>query len=400
VLLGSLYLAQGLPFGFFTQALPVLLRKSGMSLPQIGLANLLMLPWALKLVWSPFVDRAHAPRFGRRRAVIVPMQLGSAAVLAALAFAATPGAMWALFVAVLLVNLCAATQDIATDGLAVEVLDPQERGLGNGLQVGAYRLGMILGGFVMVVVFDHVGWMAAFASMGVLLLATTVPILGYREPPLAAPVPDRGALAAIVASLARPGMARWVVVLVTFKTGEWFATGMLRTFLTDAKQSLTDIGLMIGAAGTGAALVGALASGAVLPALGRRRALVWFGALQALGIAAMALAVQFPSVPVFYAILAAEHLTAAMATTALFTAMMDFCRPGEEGTDYTVQASLVVISSAVFSTLSGFSAEALGYGPHFLASAALSAAGVAVVAAYRPSDPSFALLPARVAVVA
>ncbi|HSK00901.1 MAG TPA: MFS transporter, partial [Kofleriaceae bacterium] len=111
LLLGSLYIAQGLPYGFFTQALPVLLRNEGMSLPLIGLAHLLMLPWALKFVWAPAIDRVQAPRFGHRRAVIVPLQLASCAVLAALALAATPGAMWPLAIAILLVNVCSATQD-------------------------------------------------------------------------------------------------------------------------------------------------------------------------------------------------------------------------------------------------------------------------------------------------
>lgn len=395
MLLGSLYLAQGLPYGFFTQALPVLLHDSGMSLPKIGLANLLMLPWALKLLWAPLVDGVRAPRFGRRRTVIVPLQLASAAILASLAFAATPGAMGALLVAVLLVTACSATQDVATDGLAVEVLDAEERGLANGLQVGAYRLGMILGGGLMVVVFDQAGWEIAFASMSALLLATTVPVLGYREPPTAAPASTGGALAAVAAAFARPGMARWLVVLVTFKTGEWFATGMLKLFLRGAGLSLSDIGLMLGIVGSSAALTGALAGGAAVRALGRRGALILFGSLQTLGIAAMWLAVQLPSMPMFYAVTAIEHLTSAMATASLFTAMMDFCRPGKEGTDYTVQASLVVIASAGPSALAGFSAEALGYGPHFLASAALSAAGVLAVAAYRPGDPSFALLPPR-----
>lgn len=46
-LLGSLYLAQGLPDGFFRQTLPVMLRREGVSLEGIGLATLLMLPWDL-----------------------------------------------------------------------------------------------------------------------------------------------------------------------------------------------------------------------------------------------------------------------------------------------------------------------------------------------------------------
>ncbi len=173
----------------------MLLRKQGMALPLIGLTQLLMLPWALKFLWAPLVDGVRAPRLGRRRAVIVPLQLATAAVLAALALAATPGAMDAMLVAVLLVNLCAATQDIATDGLAVEVLEPAERGLGNALQLGAYRLGMILGGGFMLIVFDRAGWTAAFVVMAALVLATTVPISptasrrACRRPRSRAPVP-------------------------------------------------------------------------------------------------------------------------------------------------------------------------------------------------------------------
>ena len=156
-LLGSLYLAQGLPYGFFTQALPVLLREQKLSLPLIGLAQLLMLPWALKFLWAPLVDSVDAPVRGRRRAVIIPLQLASIAVLAALALMATPDAMWALCARVLLVNVCAATQDIATDALAIETLAPEERGIGNGLQVGAYRVGMVIGGGAILWVFGRAG---------------------------------------------------------------------------------------------------------------------------------------------------------------------------------------------------------------------------------------------------
>jgi PAT family beta-lactamase induction signal transducer AmpG len=84
-LLTSLYLSQGLPFGFFTLALPVLMRKSGVG-PDIGLANLLAVPWALKFLWAPLVDRWGSPSFGRRRSWIVPLQLFSVATALALAF--------------------------------------------------------------------------------------------------------------------------------------------------------------------------------------------------------------------------------------------------------------------------------------------------------------------------
>ena len=52
--LGSLYFSQGLPMGFFTQALPVVLRERGVDLAAVGAVNLLAAPWALKFLWSPY----------------------------------------------------------------------------------------------------------------------------------------------------------------------------------------------------------------------------------------------------------------------------------------------------------------------------------------------------------
>src|SRR5574343_320394 len=79
-LLSSLYAAQGLPFGFFTLALPVLMREAGWSLTAIGLLQLLALPWLLKFLWAPWVDH-----HGTRRTWLLGLQ--GCSVLAALTLA-------------------------------------------------------------------------------------------------------------------------------------------------------------------------------------------------------------------------------------------------------------------------------------------------------------------------
>ena len=144
--MASLYFAQGLPFGFFTQALPVILREQGVSLKAIGFTAILALPWALKFLWAPFVDRYGSERFGRRRSWILPLQALGVLLLLVLAHFPPEHGLGALLVAVALTNLVAATQDVATDGLAVDLLEPAERGYGNGVQVAGYRAGMIVGG--------------------------------------------------------------------------------------------------------------------------------------------------------------------------------------------------------------------------------------------------------------
>lgn len=185
-LLTSLYLSQGLPFGFFTQTLPVLLRKQGMSLPDIGLANPLALPWALKFLWAPLMDRYGSERLGRRRGYILPRQCLSAALL-----------------------------------------------------------------------------------------------------------------------------------------------------------------------------LGTLQAGAVL---------------------LYALATRGASIPLLTLVCGVEHLTSGMATAALFTVMMEPCRPEHAASDYTVQASLVVLATGAAAAVSGFSAQAFGYAWHFTLSAAVCALAVLWVA--------------------
>src|SRR5512137_1738606 len=178
LLLSSLYLAQGLPYGFFTQALPVLLRDAGYSLKAISATSLLFLPWALKFLWAPFVDHR-----GTRKSWLLPLQCAGVAGALLLSRIDLGTGLVVLLVAAFLFNLVAACQDIATDGLAVRILDPRERGLANGIQVGAYRIGMILGGGLLLWVFAKSGWATMFACMAALLALTVIPVLPLREPP-------------------------------------------------------------------------------------------------------------------------------------------------------------------------------------------------------------------------
>jgi RhtX/FptX family siderophore transporter len=374
-LLGSLYFSQGLPFGFFVQALPVMLRKQGFSLGEIGLASLLAAPWALKFVWAPVVDRHSISGIGRRKSWIVPLQLASVAILAALASSAETGSMAPLMAAVLLLNLISATQDIATDGLAVDMLLPSERGFANGLQVAGYRVGMIVGGGLLLVLHDRLGASGTFLAMAALTAMATVPIVLAREPRR---TESREHRARNVHFLRRPGAARLLLLIASYKAGDAFATGMLRPFLADAGLSLADIGRLLGTVGFVAGLLGALCGGILVARLGRKTAVVGFGLIQAAAVAGYAsLSMGRFSPAALYAICAAEHFAGGMATAALFTCMMDWCSRKTSATDYTVQASAVVMATGIASALAGFSAQAFGYFAHFCLATALALAAVA-----------------------
>lgn len=371
-LLGALYLSQGLPYGFFTQALPVMMRKSGRSLEEIGLASLLALPWALKFLWAPWVDR-----FGLRKSWIVPLQLLCAVILAGAGWL-EPGENFAgLFAVVLLVNAVCATQDIATDGLAVDLLAPHERGLANGLQVGGYRLGMVLGGGVLLIFFTHLGWRSAFLLMAMAIVAATVPVWLHAEPPraLEGETNDRAPH-----FLSLDGAWPLLLMIFVFKFGEALATTMLRPFMADHGMGLEDVGWMLGTIGFIAGLLGALTGGWISGRLQRKRALVLSASVQALSLGSYVLiASTFPERSALALVVAAEHFGGGMATAALFTCMMDWSRPRQGGADYTVQASTVVIATGLAAALSGFTAQRLGYVGHFALAFALSVGAIGAV---------------------
>ncbi|MCC2638284.1 MAG: transporter [Moraxellaceae bacterium] len=384
-LLLSLYICQGLPTGVFTQALPAILRTYEVPLTVIGFSGLLALPWALKFLWAPFVERYFSQRWGQRRSWILPMQVAALVMLVAIAFfdpyrlAGNEGVAQ-FFVFMFLVNLFAATQDIATDGLAVRSLAFHERGLGNGVQVAGYRIGLIIGGGLLLYLIGAWDWQAAFLLLAVLLGLLTLPVLRFREPPPLRDEPGRELpyLHVFTSFFARPGLRGWLVVLITYKVGESLGSAMVKPMLVDMGLDLKQIGLMVSIVGSLATLVGALLGGWLTARWGRYPAIIGFGVLQALGVAVYAwlpwLHDRGEPVPLalIYSFNALEHFVSGMAMAALLTAVMDLARAEHAAADFTVQVSILAIFGGSFYLVAGLVAEALGYTAYFLVSATLS----------------------------
>lgn len=389
-LLASLYLAQGLPYGFLTQSLPVLLRDNGASLRVISLASLLFLPWALKFLWAPLVDRYYSARFGRRRSWIVPLQLGSIGCVLAIAALDPSQQLWLFLLLVLLINVFSSSQDIATDGMAVETLTAKERGMGNGIQVAGYRAGMVLGGGLLLMVFDSIGWQASFQAMAVMLAIALIPVVLYREA-AANETPERIAVktadagSALLSFIKSPGVLAWLGVLLLYKVGDGMSSGMVKLMFYDGGLSKAEIGGVIGTGGFIAGLCGALVGGWLVPRLGQYRALFVFVLLQGTMAAAYGLyPLGLNSFAAVTALVVCEHWVSGMHTAAMFTVMMGACRIGFEGSDYTVQASVFVAANGLGIFVSGFIAEAVGYSAvHFIGGGLALIVAIPIVRAWR-----------------
>lgn len=363
-LLVALYIAQGLPFGFFTLALPVLLREAGYSLKAISALSLLSLPWVLKFLWASWLDHT-----GRRRTWLLTFQVASVAGALLLSQASLDENLALLMVAAFAFNIVAASQDVITDGLAVRMLDARERGLANAIQVGAYRFGMILGGGLLLKVFARTDWQVTFLCMSALLALTIIPTFALREPAESTLTPKYtpAQLAAGWAlRLFSPGMLGFAAIIFLYRLGDQMVSTLLGPFLIDQGLDKEAIALMKGTIGSGTSLLGALLGGWLAFSTGRRTAILTAGVAQAASYTLyIAAALGFGGVDLLWIATICEGIIGTLATVALFTLMMDASDPEHAGTDYTLFASLVVLMGAIGNFAGGALADATGYATAF-----------------------------------
>jgi MFS transporter, PAT family, beta-lactamase induction signal transducer AmpG len=180
-----LYFAQGLPFGFIEFAMLAWLAQNGVSAAAIGsVLAALALPWTFKLAYGFIMDRYAFLPMGRRRPWIISGQLGLVAAFAAMATANPSPAQIGLIAGLaFVIGLSSATQDVAVDGLAVDILPEDEIEKANGYMFGGQALGMAAGGGVGGFLIAYYSLAAAAMTMAVLVATILILVLLLRERP-------------------------------------------------------------------------------------------------------------------------------------------------------------------------------------------------------------------------
>ena len=345
VALAALYMAQGIPFGFATEYLPVVLRESGVSYAGIAALSWLQLPWQLKIFWAKAAD--HPTLRSRTRVVVLVMQLALTATVAAFALRPLRSAPMLWFVLTFVAAALAATQDVFVDAHAVRVLRPEDRGFGNTAQVAGYRVGMLVGGAALLLLVTKLGepttllacaGVVALASVGAFVASEDVAAerSGHSE----AADPAAKAQEAIgIRALAKHALGRdtWVVlaVAVTFKLGLHMASSLLKPMAVDHGWTKQQIGAAVVSVGSAAALVG----------VERLHAPI--------GLTTAAIAL--------------EHFGSGLGTTVLFAALMTATRPANAGVHYTVLTSANALAIGFGGLLGGVCADLAGKSVTFVA---------------------------------
>jgi PAT family beta-lactamase induction signal transducer AmpG len=361
--------ASGLPLALTGGTLQAWLTMANVELATIGLFAYVGLPYTLKFMWAPVMDRLAPPWLGRRRGWMILTQLGLAAFLTAMALTG-PTAMPHVFAAIALgVAFVSASQDIVFDAYRTDVLKPDERGLGVATWVMGYRLAMIVSGSVALVLADQVGWSITYLCMAGLMVLGIVTILISPEPAGAQQGPQsmhEAVVGPLKEFFARPMALALLALIVLYKVGDAFAGALTTPFLIRGLDfSSTDVGV-IRAFGLGSTILGAFIGGMLMPRLGLFRSLLIFGVLQALSnlsflilfwvgknYAAMAFAVGF------------ENLTGGMGTAAFVSLVMSLCDHRYTATQFALLSSVEAIGRVFLGWPAAKLVGSVGWGMFF-----------------------------------
>jgi PAT family beta-lactamase induction signal transducer AmpG len=355
-----LYFAEGFPFGVYIDIWPVFFRAHGVSLRAVGLMRLLGIPYTVKPLWAPLVDR-----YGDRRRWIFGCLLAMAALLAIhpLFDPAHPGPrFWAVLLAF---TLASATQDIAIDAHTIAFLHRGEEGAANGVRVSAARVAIIVAGGGLVALAGVAGWNLTF-WLGAAILLALAPIV-LRAPAAALDAAKRKEFFKPLRRwLTRPASLPTLLFILFYKVGDTTLGAMTKTFWVDRRLTLAEIGLISTTLGLVMTILGALLGGWLTTRWGIIRALF------VLGIAQVAPNLLYAAVAAFegprgtiYAASMLESFGQGMGTAAFLALLMRLCDREHAATEYAVLSALFALSRDVFASTGGRLVEWLGYPAFF-----------------------------------
>lgn len=381
--IGGLYVAQSVIGGITWSGLPAVMRAEGLPLDRIGLLSLIILPWALKFLWSPAVERFRLPPQGRNRTGTVVLVGGLVSVAGLfLVGAIGPASLLPVLACLTIVAFAASTVDIACDGFAVQSLAKEHHGWGNAAQVGGAYLGSAIGAGLFLVLVDAIDWRFAVWSMALLLLVLGLPF--FLGPANSNKDAVREHTPSLAAAWRRPEIRRGLLVAAIYVVAQKASLGMVGPFLIDAGLDLSTVGLLNGIGSMFVGVAAAVAGGALVRALGVRKVLVLALALQAAALFFFSVYdfqdAQSKTILMVVAIASSSGFMA-LGFVALYAQFMRWSDPRQAGVDFTLFQCMDALVSMAGGIVAGYVAEYLGYGIFFAAAGLVAVAAMPAIAA-------------------
>ena len=375
-----LYIAQAVPSSFLSTALQVLMRENNFSLTTIGLLQLVKLPWIIKFLWAPMVDRCCVTVNDYKRTIIVS-ELVYAALLLTIGFLHVSTDIYFIIFLVVLSLVTSGTQDVATDALAVLTFKKSDKSMVNSMQSMGSFGGALLGGGVLLMALHRSGWQTVLPFLAIFVLIALLPLLFNKHLTInEKPKETKAKKADFIWFFTQKGIWKQIVFLVIYYAGIFGTLSLLRSFLVDHGYNMKEIGLISGILGTGVAFFASWGAGFFVRKYGVFKARIVFASVILITTLYFFLmlsdAITTLRVCIGVTLLWATY---GMCTIVVYVSSMERVRPGREGTDFTIQTVITHLSGMMMAVVSGAIAQHYGYRLFFAIEIAIALASLVYI---------------------
>lgn len=373
--------SSGLPLFVLLQMLPVWLTDKHLSIELIGAVTGVMLPYGLKFLWAPLLDRYFPSFLGRRRSWLLISQATLLILLYAISLFDPLTQLSVVANIALLIAFFSATQDIVLDAYRREILSDRELGLGNTIHINAYRVAGLIPGGLSLYLATLYPWETVFLWTALcMLVGIFMTLFLAKEPKIDAPSFNQPFHQAFWIPLQeffqRKGVAQaigFLLFLFLYKFGDSFATTLQTKFIYDMGFGKEDIALVVKSTSLWASILSGLAGGVMMLKLGINRALWLFGLVQMVTIGGFIWLAEFGHFDSIGSaelwklgvVIAAEYIGVGLGTAAFIAFMARETNPLYTATQLALFTSLSALPSKGLGMLSGYVVSALGYYQYF-----------------------------------
>ena len=358
--------SSGLPLALSGGTLQAWLTVENVDIKTIGLFSLVGLPYTLKFLWSPLMDRFVVPIFGRRRGWIALSQLTLIGLILGMSITSPQNGLWFLALLAFCLTFVSASQDVAIDAYRTEVLRERERGIGAAVSVTGYRIAMLVSGALALILSEYLGWRVTYMLMALIMSIGVVSVWLGPEPedPGTPPTSMKDAVEGPFREFfSRPGVWSLLALIVLYKLGDAFAGSLTTTFLIRGVNfSVGEVGAINKGMGLASTIIGALFGGVLMARLRLFRSLLIFGILQAVSnLSFMVLALVGKSYPLMIFTIAFENLAGGMGTAAFVAFLMVLCNHNYTATQFALLSALASLGRVFVGPLSGVLVDGMGW---------------------------------------
>jgi len=384
----GLGLSSGLPLALTGSTLQAWMASAKVDLRIIGIFSLVGLPYTLKILWAPLMDRFSIPFLGRRRGWIISTQLLLAGSIILLGFSSPASMPWATACLALAIAFFSASQDIVFDAYRADVLAEKELGAGAATSVIGYRLAMLISGAVALILSDHMAWYMVYGLMGLLMIGNTA-FTFWAPEPTETVIPPKTLREAVLEPLAsyfrRSGAVEMLFFIMVFKLADAIAGAMTTPFLLDLGFTRTDVGTVNKAFGLLSTIFGTLAGGGIIARIGINRSLWIFAFVQALSnLSFTALAMLGKNYPAMVGAIGMENICGGMGTAAFIAFLMSLCDKRFTATQYALLSSLMAVTRVLAGVPTGFMVTSMGWAMFYAVSTLGALPGILLLPRFAP----------------